>query len=73
MEKKFSVLENGITKEYEIVKLCKNNNINYIIYKDNDDIYSSRYKSIDGKIMLEEILNDDEWDFIDKCLGEKDE
>lgn len=73
MENKFSVLEDGIEKEYRIVKLCKNNNINYIIYSDGKNYYGSKYELIDKKLVLDEIINDEEWDFIDKCLGEIDE
>ena len=73
MENKFSVLEDGIEKEYKIVKLCKNNNINYIIYSDGKNYYGSRYELTNKKLVLDEIINDEEWDFIDKCLGEIDE
>ena len=59
--------------EYEIIKLCKRDNINYIIYKDNDNYYSSRYNIKNNKIELSLIENDDEWDFIDKCLGDINE
>ena len=73
MDNKFNVIENGTIKEYEIVKLCKRNDIDYIIYKDNNDYYSSRYSIKNNKIELNSIENDDEWDFIDKCLGDINE
>ena len=73
MENKFSVDIDNISYEYEIVKLCKRYNINYIIYKDNDDYYASRYNVVNGKIQLDEIENDYEWDFIDSELNMKDE
>lgn len=73
MDNKFSIMENNIMTEYEIIKLCKRDNINYIIYKDNDNYYSSRYNIKNNKIELSLIENDDEWDFIDKCLGDINE
>lgn len=69
MNNVFKVIEEGIEKEYQIVKLCKNNNINYIIYKDDIDYYASRYDIIDNKIQLNEITDDNEWDFIDQELN----
>ena len=73
MDKKFSVVEDGKTIEYEIVKLCKNNNINYIIYRDKENIYASRYTIVKDNIILDEIIDEKEWDFLDKCLGEINE
>lgn len=73
MENKFSVDINNNTYEYEIIKLCKKDNYNYIIYKDNDGYYASRYIVIDNKIQLEEIEDDSEWDFIDSELNKKNE
>lgn len=69
IDNKFKVIEDNQEKEYEIVKLCKNKGINYIIYKDNDVYYASRYSVIDNKIMLDEIIDDSEWDFIDMELN----
>ena len=73
MKNEFVVNENGLEVRYEIVKLSKYNGNNYIIYKDNDNYYASRYDIIDNKIQLDEIIGDDEWDFIDKELMILDE
>jgi len=68
MENIFKVIEDGIEKEYQIIALCKNNNNNYIIYKDDNNHYASRYEINDNKIKLNEIIDDNEWDFIDQEL-----
>jgi len=73
MENIFKVLEDGIERKYEIVKLCKNKDYNYIIYKDKENYYASRYNVINNKIELDEIVTDDEWDFIDQELNKIDE
>ena len=73
MKNEFVVNENGLEVRYEIVKLSKYKGNNYIIYKDNDNYYASRYDIIDNKIQLDEIIGDDEWDFIDKELMILDE
>ena len=45
--------------------------INYIIYTDNDeDYYASRYSIVNDSVILDEIILDEEWDYIDKVLEE---
>lgn len=72
MENTFKVLIDGKEIKYEIVKLCKNNGHNYIIYKDKEEYYASRYNVINNKIELDEIVSDNEWDYIDQELNKID-
>lgn len=70
----FKLTEDGITKEYFIIKMItnKDNNKNYIIYtenNDNKDIYASTFEINDKELKLHEIENDDEWDYIDSILS----
>ena len=68
----FKIIENGKEIECNIVLTFRDdNNINYIVYtdgtKDEDgelEIYASRYKMVDNSFLLEEIVNDYEWDLI---------
>lgn len=73
----FEVNENGKNKVFNIIKYFKNpnNNENYIIYKEdnNDEIYASRYIVRNNELELLDINSDDEWDYIDKILGEENE
>ena len=75
-DNRFKVLEDGITKEYVVVKFCNNedNGKKYVIYKEEDDnkLYGSLITLEDGKFTLDEIKDDSEWDYLDKELG-KDE
>ena len=75
-DNRFKVLEDGITKEYVVVKFCNNedNGKKYVIYKEEDDnkLYWSLITLEDGKFTLDEIKDDSEWDYLDKELG-KDE
>lgn len=67
------IMENGIEKEYEIFGFCNNPklNKNYIIYTDkkDDSYYASRYIIKDNYLVLEEIIDDEEWDFLDMELS----
>lgn len=75
-DNRFKVLEDGITKEYIVVKFCNNedNGKKYVIYKEEDDdkLYGSLITLEDGKFILDGIKDDSEWDYLDKELG-KDE
>ena len=75
-DNRFKVLEDGITKEYVVVKFCNNedNGKKYVIYKEEDDnkLYGSLITLEGGKFILDEIKDDSEWDYLDKELG-KDE
>ena len=70
----FKLTEDGITKEYFIIKMItnKDNNKNYIIYtenNDNKDIYASTFEINDNELKLHEIENDSEWDYVDSILS----
>ncbi len=70
----FKLTEDGITKEYFIIKMItnKDNNKNYIIYtenNDNKDVYASTFEINDNELKLHEIENDGEWDYIDSILS----
>ncbi len=70
----FKLTEDGIEKEYFIIKMItnKDNNKNYIIYtenNDNKDVYASTFEINDNELKLHEIENDDEWDYIDSILS----
>ena len=76
----FKIIDDGKEIVCDIVLTFRddNNDINYIIYtdgtKDEDcelEIYASRYKRVEGSFILEEIVNDYEWDLIDNMLESK--
>ena len=73
MDNVFKVYEDGKEVSYEIIKLCKKDGYYYIIYKDQDEYYASRYNIVDNKIELDEIVDDSEWDFIDMELNKINE
>lgn len=70
----FKLTEDGITKEYFIIKMItnKDNNKNYIIYTENNDskdVYASTFEINDNELKLDEIENDSEWDYVDSILS----
>lgn len=76
----FKIIEDGKEIVCDIVLTFRddNNDINYIIYTDGTkdeygelEIYASRYKMVEGSFILEEIVNDYEWDLIDNMLESK--
>ena len=68
MDNKIKILENGILKEYDVIGLCKNKELNkdYVIYSDGTNNYSARYILQNGKLVLEDIIDDLEWDYVNK-------
>lgn len=73
MDNKFSVNSNGIIKEYNIIKILapKDFEHKYIIYTDKDNNYfASRFVNVNGDIILEDIDNEFERDYIDKRMEE---
>lgn len=69
----FKVDEDGVLVEYKILKKLEDEskNIKYLVYtNDGHDIYASRYRIIDNKLILEAIENDDEWDFVEEHVSE---
>ena len=70
----FKLTEDGIAKEYFIIKMItnKDNNKNYIIYTENNDskdVYASTFEINDNELKLHEIENDSEWDYVDSILS----
>ena len=70
----FKLTEDGITKEYFIIKMItnKDNNKHYIIYTENNDskdVYASPFEINDNELKLHEIENDSEWDYVDSILS----
>lgn len=73
-DKKITITENGIKKEYEIYKICTSKAFkkNYIIYTDNINYYAASYSILDNSVILNEITNDLEWEFIDEELNKNE-
>lgn len=71
MQEKIKIMEDEEFREYDLVEICysKEYNRSYVIYKDKDDYYASTYDIQDGTVILGEILEDGEWDFIDKEIS----
>ena len=62
---------NGDLNNYNIIFKFNENNKNYIIYEDlnkDNTIYASLYEIVDDKIKLIPILNDEDYDIVDKYL-----
>ena len=62
--------EEGNIIKYLIVDKFNFNNKNYILYKeiDKDDLYASYYEIINNSIKIMPILNDEDYDVVDKYL-----
>jgi len=76
----FKIIEDGKEIVCDIVLTFRDNNndINYIVYTDGTkdeegelEVYASRYKKVDSSFILDEIVNDYEWDLIDNMLEAK--
>ena len=70
-------LNNENKTECEIIKTFSKDDINYIVYTDGtkDDagnllLYSSRYVMENNNIVLKDIIDDSEWDYIDSKIQE---
>ena len=71
----FEIVNDGKKVVCNIIDTFNHNGINYIIYTDGtkDDmgeleIYASRYVIKDSNYILEDIINDEEWDLVDEYL-----
>lgn len=76
----FKVMYNGDEIECKILLTFRDeaNDINYIVYNDGtrdfrneEEIFASRYIVEDGNFILSEIEHDYEWDLIDNMLESK--
>ena len=68
----FKLKEDGIEKEYFIIKMFKYKNNDYMIYTENNDtkdVYAAKYEIKDDELKLYEIETDDEWNHIDSILS----
>lgn len=71
----FSINDNGNIIEYKIIKILTpaNSQYQYIVYTDNDnDYYASRYELVNDNVILKPILEEYEWDYINKFMEEVD-
>lgn len=76
----FKVMYDGYEIECKILLTFRDeaNDINYIVYndgtrdfRDEEEIFASRYIIEDGNFILSEIEHDYEWDLIDNMLESK--
>lgn len=68
----FKLNEDGIEKEYFIIKMFTYNNNDYMIYTENNstkDVYAAKCEIKDDELKLYEIETDDEWNYIDSILS----
>lgn len=77
---KFKVIYNNEEIECNILLTFRdeNNDINYIVYndgtrdfRDEEEIFASRYTMENGNFVLSDIEKDYEWDLIDNMLESK--
>ena len=74
----FNVIDiNGINIKCDILGMFEHDNKKYVIYTDCEDaniekeVYASLYELDEkGNMVLMPILNNDDWDIVDKFLGE---
>lgn len=69
----FTINDNGVEYEYEIVRMVNipNSKYQYIIYKDNSNEYfASRCEVNNTSLVLKEIEEDYEWEELDKIFQE---
>lgn len=69
---KFNLIDNkGIIKTYVILDKFSKNNKNYLIYKEEgkEDLYTSLYEVINDSIKVIPIEDDNDYDIVDKYLG----
>jgi len=65
----FKFEQNG--EEYRVVKILASENMphKYVIYTDgSEELFASRYKILNGSIILTPIEDDKEWEYIDNEL-----
>ena len=68
----FKLNEDGIEKEYFIIKMFTYNNNDYMIYTENNstkDVYAAKYEIKDDELKLYEIETDDEGNYIDSIFS----
>lgn len=70
-ENYFTITTNNKENKYNVLFTFKKNNIDYIVYtNEQDEILASRYKLENNNLILEKIETEQEWDMIDKELSD---
>lgn len=71
----FKIMEDGVEKEYLVVKLCDYNKSNFVIYKEDDSniCYASKYSLVNENIVLDDNITEEEWDYLNKEFGGNNE
>ncbi len=68
----FKLTEDGLEKEYFIIKMFTYNDKDYMIYTENNDtkdVYAAKYEIKDNELKLYEIETDEEWNYVDSILS----
>lgn len=52
-----------------VLFVFKNNNDNYIVYEEDEEVLASKYIIQNNEIVLKDIETDEEWDLIDEKLS----
>lgn len=68
----FKLIEDGLEKEYFIIKMFTYNDKDYMIYTENNDtkdVYAAKYEIKDNELKLYEIETDEEWNYVDSILS----
>lgn len=52
-----------------VLFVFKNNNDNYIVYEEDEEVLASKYIIQNNEIVLKDIEKDEEWDLIDEKLS----
>lgn len=52
-----------------VLFVFKNNNDNYIVYEEDEEVLASKYMIQNNEIVLKDIEKDEEWDLIDEKLS----
>lgn len=68
----FTIIKDNKKVKCNVLFTFNNNNINYIVYKDDtNQIFASRFIIENNIPILKPIENNSEWDIIDKEIGDR--
>ena len=71
-KKSFTIIKHSKNIKNNVLFCFTNENLNYIVYKDNTNkIFGSKYQIHYTNLMLEPIEDDYIWDIIDKELSDQ--
>lgn len=71
MEETFKTTIDDKEVEYIILEKCYYNKNTYIIYYERNnmnELYASKYKIEDNKLILDEINTNEEWEYLEKIM-----